>query len=56
MNPIMQAGITVLAVGLAAVYLGRRVVRQLRGRAEPKCHGCSASGAEHVPAKKHGHP
>lgn len=52
MSAIVQTGITLLAVGLAAAYLTRNLVRNLRGGGDSKCHGCSALGAGHIPAER----
>jgi hypothetical protein len=43
MSPILQTGITLLVVGLAAGYLGRNLLRQLKGRNNGGCDGCSGS-------------
>lgn len=52
MSAIVQTGITVLAVGLAVAYLGRNMLRQLRGGGKSHCDGCSASNGQHVSRPK----
>lgn len=43
MSPILQTGITLLVVGLAAGYLGRNLLRQIKGRNNGGCDGCTGS-------------